>query len=136
MRAIPRLPTLLGAAAVTLACGSAPLATTPPSSELELVVSLNPDASGGIRPSTTVIALLFAEDAVVGGTLQSAEFTVFDAQGGVLARESVAGPLTIGPDGSLTVRKTLDWMPADVLGRTLRVRFVMSSSVIERTVTF
>jgi hypothetical protein len=141
MRTTPTLAILLGTAVLGVACGSTDSFTAPPPVELGFTVTLDPDASGGMRPSTIVSASLFVDNAVVGGVMQSAEFTAFDAQGGVLARESVAGPLTFGTDGRLTVRQALDWTPRDVLGRSLSVRFVggwpgATPIVIERTVTF
>jgi hypothetical protein len=140
MRAVPTLAPVL-AAALGVACGSTGSLTAPPPTELGFTVTLHPDAVGGIRPSTVVSASLFVDNAVVGGAVQGAEFTAFDAQGGVLARASVLGPLTFGSDGRLTVRQVLDWTPADVLGRRLNVRFVLgppgaTPTVIERTVTF
>ena len=138
MRAFSRLlPVLIAAQA--LACAESPVA--PPSAEMSIAVVLNPDASGGMRPSTTVSAVVFVESApsaVVSGALASGEFTVRDAMGGVLARESVAGPLAFGPNGTITIQRVLDWTPREVLGRSLTVRFVVAgnSAVLERTVTF
>lgn len=138
MRTAPRLVAILLAVAA-LACGRSEGLLAPPPAELSLVLQLSPAQTGGIRPSTTVSALLLVEgapNAVVSGTLERAEFTVFDAQGAVLVRETVAGPLPLRGDGSVIVRHVLDWTPADVLGRSLTVRFVIGSAAVERTVTF
>lgn len=144
MRTVPTLATLLGTAALGVACGSTDSLIAPPPTELAFTLTFNPDAAGGMRPSTAVSARLFVhkapDNAVVNGALQNAEFTVFDGQGGVLARETVVGPLPFGADGTITVRQVLDWTPAGVLGRGLRVRFVLGDgptpAVIERTLTF
>lgn len=134
MRAVARW-LLVPVAAVSVACGSDPVPTAPPSTELSLAVQMNPDPTGGMRPSTTVSALLVEND-VVTGVLERAEFTVFDGRGAVLANGTVTGPLGFGANRTLTVRQTLDWTPADTLGRTLRMRLVLDHLVIERTFTF
>jgi hypothetical protein len=138
MRAITRLLPVLLAASV-FACDGSQGLVAPPPGELSLALTFNPAQTGGIRPSTTVSALLYVENApnaVVSGVVDRAEFTVLDARGAVLARETVAGPLAFGADATLTVRQVLDWRPADVLGRSLTVRFVIGSAAVERTFTF
>lgn len=141
MRAFSRLLPVLIAAQALSCVGAGGSLVAPPSAEMSIAVLLNPDASGGMRPSTTVSALVFVENvpnAVVSGALASGEFTVRDAMGGVLARESVVGPLAFGPNGTITVRRVLDWTPPEALGRSLTVRFVVAgnSAALERTVTF
>jgi hypothetical protein len=146
MRAIAGVVATTLGTVLAVACGSYD-PVVPPSSELVLAASVNPDPAGGMRPSTTVSALLFLqpppERVVVSPPLDKAEFTVWDAAGRALAQVSVPGPLPFGPDGRVTVRQVLDWQPADALGRALTIRFTLgrtapeqSPTVIERTITF
>lgn len=137
MRVASIAATVLGAALA--ACGTSST-TAPPPSELVLSVAVNPSAQGGLRSPSTVSALLYLDamdPAVVEGAMESAEFTVFDAQGAVLAREVEPGPTRFGPDRTLTIQRVLAWTPADVLGRSLHVRIRFGGrTAFDRTVTF
>ena len=138
MRPVLRLLPVLGAA-LAFACGSSDGLMAPPPTELSFTIMLNPDATGGMRPSTTVSAVLLENDEVTG-VLESAEFTVFDLQGAVLARQTVAGPVTFGANRAMTIQRVLDWAPAEVLGRSLTARFTLDRPngplVIQRTIAF
>ncbi len=145
MRLVARVGTALGAL-MSVACGSY-VTEVPPSTGLTLFASFNPDATGGMRPATTVTAQLFVEPSPGGGVavtpLEKAEFIVWGGAGRVLAQVSVPGPLPFDPDGSMTVRQVLDWQPPDALGHeaTVRLTFMRTAPeasplVIERTVTF
>ena len=140
MRALSTLSTILASTLAVGCGGSGALLAPPPPMELSFLVTLHPEAADGMRPSTLVSATLVEND-VVKGVLRSAEFRVLDAQGGLLARETVEGPVTFEADHTLTIHRVLDWTPADVLGRRLVVTFVVgpagaAPTVIQRTVTF
>ena len=143
MRALAPLAFVLVTAA---ACGSHEPYLVPSPSELALAATFNPDATGGLRPSTAVRAALFvrpeADKVFVSGTVERAEFEVFGASGQLLARTAQAGPLSFEPDGRVTVYQVLDWEPADVLGRSLTIRLFLRRAPeegplpIEYTITF
>lgn len=139
MRLAPALVTILAAAAA--ACGTDTLEAPPPielPSELSVTVMTNPDATGGLRSSTTVSSLIVDP---FGGrsVLRTAEYTVRDAQGNVLARETMAGPLPFAGSMTVTFQRTLAWTPAEVLGRTIHLHYVVdagSTSVYDYSHTF
>ena len=145
MRVIAGVVTMLGAV-LAVGCGSYD-PVVPPSSELVLVTSFDPDPAGGMRPSTTVMASLVLqpqpEGAVVGIPIEKAEFTVWDAAGRALAQASGLGPLPFDADGRVTFFQVLDWEPADALGHAMTVRFTLGRTapeqrptVIEKIITF
>jgi hypothetical protein len=147
MRTITRVLASL-AVLSSVACGTYDPFVAPPSIELNFAVSLDPEATGGMRASTTVTASLFLDetwrDAYVDGRLESAEFTVYDDAFRVLTRRVVEERRGFTRDGRLSVGQTLDWEPTDALGRVLTVRLVLAghgapeepARVIERAITF
>ena len=129
MRSLLTLSTTMLAAGLAVGCGSS--VTSPPStelpSELAVNVTVSPDARGGLRSSSTVSSVVF-DPAAGRGTLKSAEYTVHDAQGNVLAHETITGPLPFAGSASVTIQRTLVWTPAEVLGRSLRIHYVIDAT--------
>jgi hypothetical protein len=137
-----RAPLVLSTIAlVAIACGEAQPPTAPPPSELQLLMTANPVAvpGQGLR-SSTVISVLLVEPGSEGGVLQSAVLTVRDAQGTVLARETVTGPIFFERGASIGLQQAVAWEAADVFGRSLEVLLSVGTApanrVIQRTVTF
>ena len=124
-----------------IGCGAADSFTAPPPSELALTMVVNPDPVGGLRSNSVVSAMFFENELLARAVLEAAEFAVFDAQGGVLIEEALAGPVSFGADRTMSIRQVLEWTPADVVGRRLRIRFRFTGptgtpTVIENTSTF
>jgi hypothetical protein len=138
MRLAPALLTILAAAA---ACGTDTLEAPPPlelPSELSVTVVTNPDARGGLR-SSTIVSSMVVDPFGGRGVLKTAEYTVRDAQGNVLAREAMATPLPFAGSVTVTFQRTLAWTPADVLGRTVHLHYVVdagTASVYDYSHTF
>ena len=139
MRFAPAFVTILAAAAA--ACGTDTLEAPPAvelPSELSVTVMTNPDARGGLRSSSTVSSMVV--DPFGGkGVLKTAEYTVRDAQGSLLAHEALVAPLPFAGSATVTFQRTLAWTPSDVLGRTIHLHYVVdagSASVYDYSHTF
>lgn len=127
MRLLPAVVTILAAAAA--ACGTDTFDAPPPidlPSELSVTVATNPDARGGLR-SSTIVSSMVVDPFGGRGVLKTAEYTVRDAQGNVLAREAMATPLPFAGSVTVTFQRTVAWTPSDVLGRSIHLHYVVDA---------